>query len=103
MIEAANIAGLEPAIYDSVLGFFRPVPVLFENRRTTNHDFAVSRDSHLNIGQGLAHGPQLVFPRCVNSDHRRSLGESVALMDTNANSRVPLREFTAQGCTAGYE
>ena len=103
LIQVANVSSLEPVIFKGCSGFLGHVPVAFEHGRPAHQHFSVRRDSHFEVRQDLSHRANAVLARNVHCDDRRSLGQSVAFVDPNANVGVPGRELASQWRTSGEE
>ena len=48
-VDVADVAGLEPAIFQSGLRFFGAIPVAFEDRRAADENFAVFGDADFEV------------------------------------------------------
>src|ERR1700724_1054694 len=83
---------------ERILRLFGTIPISLKDRRAAYQDFAVFGDADLEIRQRLAHGPDAMVDRRVYSDHGRGFGKAVSFVNADTDGRVPLRQFTSQGC-----
>src|SRR5579863_5107124 len=64
-VQIADVAGFEPSVRESLFCLFGTIPIAVKYRGPTHQNFAVLGDTHLHIGQWLAHRAQLVRSRFV--------------------------------------
>src|SRR5581483_6983813 len=103
LVKVAEVAGLEPAIHKSLLGFLGHVPVALEDRGTANQDFAVVGYADFYVLQRLADGPQLVLRGRVDRHHGRSFRQAVAFVYADADAGKPFRQLAPQRRASGKE
>ena len=74
-----------------------------EHRWSAHQDFAIFGNANFQVRQSLAHRPDAVVDRRIHRDDRRSFGETVTLMNADADRGVPLGELAPQRRAAGNE
>src|SRR5579864_888723 len=102
-INSSDITGFEPAVHERLASFLRLVPIGMKNRWPSHQNLTIIRDSHLQILQRLSHTADPVRHRSISGDHRRRFRQSIAFMNSNPNVREPLRQMSAQRCSARNE
>ncbi len=105
-ILGGDIAGLEPAVRIKCLASqFRIFPVTGEHTRPFYQQLTIGRGLYLEVGQRLADGTDAVAARCgrIDTDHRRSLRETVALKNTDTCLRKPVGSVRPQRRTSRDE
>src|SRR5271157_3602402 len=103
LIDGANVARLEPAVFKGAGSFFRHIPVAGENGRAPHQNFTIGGDFDFNIGQRPADRSQAVIDGIVQGDHGRGFREAIAFVDANADVGVPGGNLTAQRRASGDE
>src|SRR5512132_1449429 len=84
VVEAAQVAGVEPAVPDRLRRQLRRAPVAEHDRAGTDADLAdlaVAGDAHLDAGGRLADGAEASTSRWRRRDERRGFRQAVALAD----------------------
>src|SRR5512132_2016048 len=84
VVEAAQVAGVEPAVPDRLRRQLRRAPVAEHDRARTDADLAdlaVAVDAHLHAGGRLADGAEASTSRWRRRDERRGFRQAVALAD----------------------
>ncbi len=79
IIEEADIAGLEPAVFEGSRGRFRVVPVALHDVVAGHQDLTISGDLDPDPVERRPHGIDLDAQGRVASDDRSRLGLAVAL------------------------
>ena len=99
-VDAADIAGVEPAVAQHRGGGLRIAPVAQHQERATHHDLAVAGDLEFDLGQRLAHGVHLGAAGAVDADQRCGFGLAVALIDRKAQSGEEQADLGIERCAA---
>src|SRR6266566_1776553 len=76
-VDFADVAGFKPAIDKGGAGFFRQLPVAFEDRGAFDHDLAIVGDLYLERIKNLSYGADLECAAAVDGQRWRSLGQAV--------------------------
>ena len=81
LVEAADIAGVEPAVREGGARFLRRVEVLARHVLAPHEDLSVVGDADFDAGDRLAHRAARGAQRVIQRHDRGGLGQTVALDD----------------------
>src|SRR6185503_3617147 len=89
LIESANVAGLEPAVFrkDGArrLGF---VVIPAHYIWTTSFNFSVSCNAHFDVSNRFANSTNAIFFQLSRCNHWRGFGKPVSLNNRNACTQI---------------
>src|SRR6185503_5828910 len=92
IVDGAEIAGVEPTVGEDGLGLLFVVPVTVEHHTALDEQFAIVGKAHAVAGQELSDRADLHVVDPVHGDRRTGLGESVALIDGQADAAIEMAE-----------
>mmetsp|Transcript_22407 Transcript_22407/g.88723 ORF Transcript_22407/g.88723 Transcript_22407/m.88723 type:complete len:622 (+) Transcript_22407:835-2700(+) len=93
-VHAGLVAGAQPAVFgEAVARLLRRLEVAQHHGRAAHLQLAGGRfDAHLHALVGRAHGAALVLARQRQMRQRQVLGHAIALVDVQAQGRIPLQQ-----------
>src|SRR6266853_3760728 len=102
-VHVTDVSGTEPAIFaENFAGGFGIFEVALHDAGAFYENFAVLGHADLNVRNRFA-GTAHAIRRVVAGDDRRSFGETIALIDRNANGPEEFREIFGKRRAAGRD
>ena len=101
VVDRAEVAGVEPAVGDRLVGRLLVAPVAAEHHAAADQQLVVVGEAHAVARHQLSDRADLEVADPVDGDRRAGLGQAVALVDGQADAAVEVAEPRAQRRAAG--
>src|SRR5258708_7524340 len=103
LVHVANVAGAEPAVFaKNFAGSFGILVIALHDARALDQDFAIIGGSDVHVGNRLARTAHAVLG-IIAGDDRRSFGQTVTLIDGDADGPEKFGELFGKRRAAGRD